>query len=773
MRNYREVENLYDQLEAILSTLQLGDVSSDHRAELEGFRGWNYVAISAVAKHATRSLIYVYDDTDPGQRAFRKSMRLTHGSQWRKAVVREHQGQILDSTHPLVRLLHRPNPFQSGGSFRWEQVQQLRLHGSCIVFNRPNIARTRTVQRYVVPLALITPVKPSIARGMPRGGITIHPNSATVPSEAMLANGWGSGLQQFFGVEIPVEMLTIIKYPHPYLRGDGASPTEAASHWIDAGSMIDASRAKFYAEGPNGKMLISADVDSPSQVQELEERLSRRLAEDGPRVTIIGNGATIATKRTADEMAYDVGHDQMRDAVLASHGVPKAMVGNQEGMTYSSLAASLLGATMLSIQPDMDLIADEETVAIGKEYGPTISIEYEVPAINDPELEERRLSQDAQLGVITVGEYRQKRGEKPFGTPYDHWLLTARGPVDPASLLQAGAQRPEVSQQPPTGGLQPWEDQPIGLPPRTPGSPIEYPNPYLLTSDVGQIPQEQGGGASRATASKSASQERSAGGHPFGQETILVDETLLEVLKASSIELVEKSGYKLTGLFQGEHIGSGVVWDWSIGPEVESLLKFLPPSHRRKVLEEALISQGARGGGVVSGSGSIEFCLPEEASTPLSREIQKLLGAFGESAQTTDRYAIKVMEGILGVSTEEVVRTVCRIEAPYVSYRGTSVSKGKESESLLRVEIASEDLHGIFKYLARNLPHSHRSENGFTIDLGSVSSETEVKEIVQKGFGLSGKGLLLPTAVVRMPGEPALIVPLRPPASVGSIDKQA
>jgi hypothetical protein len=421
----------------------------------------------------------------------------------------------------------------------------------------------------------------------------------------------------------------------------------------------------------------------------------------------------------------------------------------------------------------MDLIADEETVAIGQEYGPTISIEYEVPAINDPELEERRLTQDAQLGVITVGEYRQKRGEKPFGTPYDHWLLTARGPVDPASLLQTGAYRPEVSQQPPpTGGLQPWDDQPIALPPRTPGSPSEYPNPYLSPSDTSQIPQEQGL-ASRVTASKSASQERSAGGHPLGQETILVDETLLEMLKASSIELVEKSGYKLTGLFQGEHLGSGVVWDWSIGPEVESLLKFLPPSHRRKMLEEGLISSGAKGGGVLSGSGSIEFCLPEEASTLLSRELQKLSGAFGESGQTKDRYAIKVIEGILGVSTEEVVRTVCRIEAPYVSYRGMSVSNAKESDSLLRVEIASEDLHGILKYLARNLPHSLRTEKGFTIDLGSVSSETAAKEIVHKGFGLSGKGVFLPTAIVRMPGEPALIVPLRPPASVGSIDKRA
>jgi hypothetical protein len=754
MRNYREVENLYDQLEAILSTLQLGDVSSDHRAELEGFRGWNYVAISAVAKQATRSLIYVYDDVDPSQKAFRKSMRLTHGSQWRKAVVREHQGQILDSLHPLVRLLHRPNPYQSGGSFRWEQLQQLRLHGSCIVFNRPNIARTRTVQRYVVPLALITPIKPSIARGMPRGGITIHPSSATVPSEAMLAEGWGNGLQQFFGVEIPVEMLTIIKYPHPYLRGDGASPTGAASHWIDAGSMIDASRAKFYAEGPNGKMLISADVDSPSQVQELEERLSRRLAEDGPRVTIIGNGATIATKRTADEMAYDVGHDQMRDAVLASHGVPKAMVGHQDGMTYSSLAASLLGATMLSIQPDMDLIADEETVAIGKEYGPTISIEYEVPAINDPELEERRLAQDAQLGVITVGEYRQKRGEKPFGTPYDHWLLTARGPVDPASLVQqAGAPKLDLP-----GQLPPWEDQPVLLPSRPQGSP----------SDLGQFPQEQGGLASKAMVSKSASQ------HPYEQETILVDETLLEVLQAGWIEIVRKAGYRLAGLFQEEHLGAGVVWDWSIGPEVESLLKHLPPSHSRKRLQEGLLSCGNTGNRTSDGSGSIEFCLPKEASTLLSRELQKASGlTTAELDLLKDRYAIRVMEGILGISTEEVVRAVCRIEAPYVSYRDASVSKGTESDSGLRVEVVSQDLEGIHRYLARNLPHRRRKEKGFSIDLGSVFSSTQAGEILQKGLSLAGRGFLLPTAVVRMPGEPAVIVPLRPPPSVGSIDKGA
>ncbi len=52
---------------------------------------------------------------------------------------------------------------------------------------------------------------------------------------------------------------------------------------------------------------------------------------------------------------------------------------------------------------DMDLIADEDTLDLGKEYGTDIAIEYEVPAPNDPELEDKRLDMDIKNGLVHNG----------------------------------------------------------------------------------------------------------------------------------------------------------------------------------------------------------------------------------------------------------------------------------------------------------------------------------------------------------------------------------
>lgn len=778
MRTYREPENLYDQLEAILSTMQLGDISSDHRAELEGFRGWNYVAISAVAKQATRSLIYVYDDSDPSQREFRKSMRLTHGAQWRKAVVREHQGKVLDSHHPLVRILSRPNPYQSGGSFRWEQVQQLRLHGSCIILNRPNISRTRTVERYVVPMALVTPIKPSAFRRMPRGGITIHPGSSSAYVDRFSGSDWSSGIQQFFGVEIPAEMLTIIKYPHPHLRGDGASPTGAASHWIDTGSMIDSSRSKFYAEGPNGKMLIAAEIDTPSKVEELEDRLSRRLGEDGPRVTVIGNGATIATKKSADEMAYDVGHEQMRDAVLAAHGVSKAMVGNQDGMTYSSLAASLLGATMLSIQPDMDLIADEETVSIGSEYGPNISIEYEVPAINDPELEERRLAQDAQLGVLTVGEYRQKRGEKPFGNVYDHWILTSRGPVDPATLLQSslalrvgdGAQETSLGTMPQQQGL-------LGSREQT-GTPSQYGRLLPSPESIAEVSPS----STRAlipSSKKSHSSQKNA-------HSILIDETLYESLAPETISAFVQSGYELAPLFeQVSESSSGdlsvgfrgglsrgktpsvIVWDWSLGLETKLVLERLPKSKAKQRLLRAL------GKATKSKDRSywVELCVPESFAKKLSLELHQIPGISQDYSKRPEGYSIPIFHGVGSKSLARIVRAVGFIEAPVITFRSlVGMTQAKAQGVQIAVTIDSAEVDQASRKLARILPH--RSLAGahdlVAVPLGIGRASNDPLAWQGRPLSVTAKGCFLSKALIRFPGEPLVYVPLRPPSPAPS-----
>lgn len=687
--------NIYEQLEAVLSTLQLGDTSSDHRAELQGFQGWNYVAITAVARLATRSLVYVYSDAGKPSQIERKSLRARFGSDWRKkALVREHQGEVVEQSHPLVRLLHRPNPHQSGGSFRWEQIQQMRLHGSCLVFNRPNVARTRTVERYVIPLALVTTIRPGTRASMPRGGVVVNPNAwrSFIGTNAGGTDAW-TGLQQFVNVEIPVEMLSVIKYPHPYYKGDGASPTNAAAPWIDTSTVIDVNREKFYREGPSGKMLVTAEEEDPRRITELEDRLSRNLSADGPRVTVVGNGAAVATKLTADEMDYVGGHDQMRDSILAAQGVSKGMVGLQDGMTYGSLAASILASTMLSVQPDMDLIADEETIALGREYGGGVCIEYEVPAVNDPELEERRLEADAKIGVMTVGEYRQKRGEPLFGSEYDNFILTATGPVDPKSTT-----KPKVSVESP------------------------MPEPTLVGKS---------------------------------ERLIAVDPTLMAELGEGAMKTIEACGYRTVAFDLDLESPVDAVWDWSIGPDTGALIKSLPPSPERKMLEEAIQEEP------VHKYGCVLLPLPDELSALMVQDAQMLPGDRIAAGGIETEPHITALYGLVGCDLEDVVRVVSKMSSPLVKFGTVDAFAAGDDGTPLFVAIDSPDMHRVNKTLRSALPHVSKYPE--YIPHATLAYVTDAEGLKGTSCGVTGKSAYLTKAIISMPGMDKVIVPLRRP----------
>ena len=719
-------QNIYEQVEAMLSSMQVGDIASDHRAELQGFNGWNYVAITAVAKQATRSLIYVYDDSNPEYREMRKAFRLKYGHEWRKALVREHQGQVVDARHPLVKLLKRPNPFQSGGSFRWEQVQQMRLHGSCLVFNRPNVLMNRTVERYVIPLALVTPIKPGRYRNMPRGGITINPsswNSFVAAGGSKAADAWSS-IQQFINVQLPIERMTIVKYPHPHFKGDGASPTTAASRWIDAGATIDESRDEFYQDGAYGKILVTTEETDPARIADLEERLSRSLGPDGPRVTVVGNTTAIASKRTADEMAFTEGHDQMRDGVLAAHGVNRAMVGSQDGMTYGSLAAALLGSTMLSIQPDMDLIADEETLDLGPEYGENICIEYEVPGINDPEMEERRLEMDSRMGVMTVGEYRMKRGEPLFGTAYDNYILTSSGPVEPSSVIKVT-------------------------------SSVEQP--------VADVPAQE----------FPAFEEVKALRYDDEQEVILIDETILDTLDQQVADAFSLSGFTFKPLMDDGKEPTErdkmaqkamAVWDWSYGGDVGMFIKSLPKTPKQQKLEKAIEQVVEK----TREYGCILFTTPDDMTKRFLQEVngipKKMLADGGCEMEPH----VTALYGILGVELDEVVRIVSKIESPLVKFGKTSSFPGGDAGVPLFVTVESEDMHNINTQLRSLLPHVVKFPE-YTPH-ATLAYVKDAEGLANKRCSLTGKSCYLGTAIISMPGKDKVVVPLRRPYIASDIE---
>lgn len=727
----RRALNIYEQLETMLSSAQIGDIASDHKAELQGFNGWNYVAISAVAKQATRSLVYVYDDANLDVREKRKALRLKYGHEWRKALVREHQGKVIEATHPLVKLLKRPNPWQSGGSFRWEMIQQLRLHGSAIVFNRPSFGG-KTCERYVIPMALITPIKPGRYRHMPMGGITINPSSwnSFMFNSGSEVDQWSS-LQQFMNVEIPVSRLTIVKYPHPHLKGDGASPTNAASRWIDGSTIIDKSRVEFYQEGPNGKILITVEgAYTPEQCAELEDKLGRSLGPDGPRVTVVANGTAILSKRTADEMDYSAGSDQMRDGVLSAQGVPRSMVGLGEGMTYGSLAASILGATMLSVQPDMDLIADEETIDIASEYSDTLCVEYEVPAINDPELEDRRLESDSKVGVMTVGEYRMKRGEPLFGTAYDDYVMTANGNVPMASLIQ----QPDLAmpdRQPPTATSVSMHEMPSMTASETPIGDFE--KALRFDQDSGEI---------------------------------LIDETLLDSIDQTVRDAFEGAGFTFKGLMdvsEAEVTKSASVWTWADGADYRSFVKSLPLTPRLTQLTKALeaVEEDHEYGCVL-------FLAPDDMKKRFLAEVNAIPSkVIAEEQHLELEPHVTALYGILGVSLDDVVRIVASLESPLVKFGKTSTFPAGDDGVPLFVTVESDDMHNINTKLRSLLPHVSKYPD--YVPHATLAYVTDSEGLADKRCSLTGKSCYLTTAIVSMPGKDRVVVPLRRPFVQGDL----
>ena len=104
---------------------------------------------------------------------------------------------------------------------------------------------------------------------------------------------------------------------------------------------------------------------------------------------------------------------------LAMHGVSKSVVGLQDGMTYGSIAAANNAFIEFTVQPVLNLLADEETSTVQAEEGPAFTVGLEADRAHAPELRESQIRSDIDAGALTVGELRELRGRPKFGDERD------------------------------------------------------------------------------------------------------------------------------------------------------------------------------------------------------------------------------------------------------------------------------------------------------------------------------------------------------------------
>lgn len=405
----------------------MGQWATDHYAESQHYRGWNYVAIRTLGMQAAEAHVAVYQD-GPNRdvyRSIRKSLRQTkRAPSWATKSMVSHASTPLPDDSPLMQLLRRPNPSQSGAIQRFEMVVQLQLTGSAIVWKVRNQFGL-TVHRYVIPTAACSPVPP--AEGCPTGGVLVR-NFESGFMGLGLAFTTSSGYAMAANRVIPWEDLLIVRLPHPLRSTDGYSPTSAGAAWIDQAYAIDRSRTSQLHRGPNPSMLVEppADVEvSQEQLDAIADKLNDKYGgpENVGKIMCVGHGKATRLTNTPEEMAYFQSFDQMASAVLAVHGVTKATAGLQDSMTYGSLAASFRGLSRLTIQPLLSLIDEQETFCQSPEFGSGLTVEYEATEIDDPDLELREDAVMITSKAVRKGEWRERKGLPRFGDSRDEELL--------------------------------------------------------------------------------------------------------------------------------------------------------------------------------------------------------------------------------------------------------------------------------------------------------------------------------------------------------------
>lgn len=426
-----------EAMERILQQGKPGGWSSDHREESARYTGWNYVAVNAIAKAAQMCEVgaFVWDEVVHGNRIEARQ----------KALNTKAKGTPVDQHSPIMQVLKRPNPYQSGASFRFEQALQLSLTGTCLIWNVQN-AFGKVTRRYIIPTASAEPHHPNDE--YPNGYWRVNPESGRWGA----SNSWywlyGSLSSMDFCID--AQDMQPVRWPHPLHKDDGYSAISAIASWSDQLDQIEKSRCNNFRNGYRPSAIIT--IDEFNGDQEELDRVKAQLnteyssVDNNGRIHVVaGGGAAVnILDKDVHEMDYTQSSNELRDSTLAAHGVPAAAVGLSSASGREGVYAPLLQFSK-NMEPLLHLMAEEDNEYWVWQYGKGMYIEYLPRRVDDPEQERADLQMLVEAGAITKGELRDRLGLEKFNDERDQELAgAAGGQVDP---MQAMMQQMQGGQQ--------------------------------------------------------------------------------------------------------------------------------------------------------------------------------------------------------------------------------------------------------------------------------------------------------------------------------------
>lgn len=358
---------------------QAGWWRDDPTTQLRQYTSWVYAAVSAISHEVARQRPMLYRSTGPAEA---DQLPLPH-------------------THPLVRLLERPNPWLTPWELWYLTMAYLELTGNCFWYVAADGPDAAPRELWVIPTPWV--------RVIP------DPREFVAGYEVVVT---GLPIERFRPDEI-----VHLRYPNPLDPHYGLSPLQANALTVDAHNELLKSRYQTFVAGPRPGVVLQTDQTLTDQtVQRLEARLEERFAgrQNWHRPMVLEQGLSASPwTLTPAEMDYLSSARMTRDEILAVFRVPPPVTGVMENVGLGGQIWD--GARVMfcegTVQPKLELLAQTLTRTLARRFGPDIGIAF--PDCS-PRLAEQRRKEDeldARLGLRTVNEIRRSRGLLPFADP--------------------------------------------------------------------------------------------------------------------------------------------------------------------------------------------------------------------------------------------------------------------------------------------------------------------------------------------------------------------
>ncbi|GHF33560.1 hypothetical protein GCM10010218_13320 [Streptomyces mashuensis] len=339
--------------------------------------------------------------------------------------------------HPLLHVLNvQANPLERATVFKKRLSAQLLLSkkGAFVEITR---SRGGTVTRLdLLPPNRVEPIPDS------RGDYVSHFEFTTYDGRVR---------------ELDPSRVVWLRDPHPTDPYCGVTPLEAAGLSVDLDVKARTYNIAFIDNDARPSGIVGIDVDGLDQreIDRIQQRLAPGAQNAGETV-VVGSGPGglnyVDTSTRPRDMNYEALAKTAKDEILSAFGVPESIVGNASERTYANADREEWNFWQHTELPHLALLASAFDLDLDDGW----SLRFNTSTVEALEFPRRQRREEARqewnAGLITVDEYREIAGRRPFNVPHTRalWISPQKAPV-PANEQDAAALG--VGQDPAAGGV--------------------------------------------------------------------------------------------------------------------------------------------------------------------------------------------------------------------------------------------------------------------------------------------------------------------------------